>query len=115
MYFKAPGLTLDKLWEKVQEFFWGYPKEKIEGAFLSLMDVMNNIIDENGGNDYELGHHSRLEKHKARGQNVPAVLFVTTTAIKWDYPPSSYLPTDNDSETDSESERENNGIVLFDI
>ena len=78
------------------------------------MDVMNNIIDENGSNNYKLGHHSQLEKHKLRGKDVPVVLFVTTSTIKWDYPPSFYLPTDTGSETDSENKMGNNGIVLVD-
>ena len=102
MHFCSPALTFEELWTKVEEVFWNYLKEKIDASFLSLMDVMNCIIESNGGNDYQLGHHSRLEKHERPGTDVPDVLFVSTKAITWDYPPASYLPTETESETESE-------------
>ena len=84
----------------MEEIFWGYPK-KNDALFLTLMDVMNCIIETNGRNEYELGHHSRLDKHHRPGTDVPAVLFVTAKAIEWDFPPASYLSTDTETEENS--------------
>lgn len=65
----------------VQQTYQQYPQERINHVWLSLMSVMNEIIDCNGDNDYEIPHLAK--EAKERRNELPVVLQVTNTAKEY--------------------------------
>ena len=72
---KTPDDIIKYVKKAHSEFHW----RKINRIWLSLMMVMNQIIDTNGNNDYTLPHMGK-EKLEVRGQ-LPTTIAVTSTAI----------------------------------
>ena len=71
--------TTEEIVEYVLKAHELYPKERINHIWLSLMTVMNEIIDSNGDNDYKIPHigKERLE----REGRLPVTLAVTDNAF----------------------------------
>ena len=63
----------------VQQSYEQYPRQRINHVWLSLMAVMNEIIDCHGDNDYDIPH---LAKEALERRNeLPIALEVTNTAL----------------------------------
>ena len=63
----------------VQQSYEQYPRQRINHVWLTLMAVMNEIIDCNGGNDFDIPH---LAKEVLERRNkLPIALEVTNTAL----------------------------------
>ena len=67
--------TTEELVEIMEKVFAEYPCKKLDHVFLTLMGVMNEIIECDGGNNYALPHLNkwRLEMHG----NLPRSITVT--------------------------------------
>ena len=88
MYFRDPGMTLEELKKRVKKVYNKYPKEKINDAYITLQDTMNQIIEANGMNDYKLGHRGQKFKSNKFYNNTlrvsPISISVTPVATIWE-------------------------------
>ena len=63
----------------VQQSYEQYPRQRIIHVWLTLMAVMNEIIDCHGGDDYDIPH---LAKEALETRNeLPVALEVTNTTL----------------------------------
>ena len=65
-----------ELIKAVEQAYDDYPAEKINRIWLTLMSVMNAIIEDDGGNDYDIPHMGK--GRMARAGNLPVRLEVTS-------------------------------------
>ena len=63
----------------VQEVYSNYPRNIINRIYLSLMGVMNEILDHNGDNDFDPPHMKKEQKE--RMNELPISLEVTDSAL----------------------------------
>lgn len=104
MVYKVPSQNCDAMIETVKEKFAVYPPYKLRNVFLTLQNVMNSIIEVNGGNDYDIQHMGKqtLERHGL----LPTSLRVTEYAQEWDNN-SDDEDDNNDSSDSSDDPMEN--------
>ena len=69
------GLCEKALIDSVTKAFAEYPREKLNRTWLTLQSCFNRIIEEDGGNDYQIPHLNK-EGLERKGQ-LPTVLDVT--------------------------------------
>jgi hypothetical protein len=53
---KVNEFTVDSVMKSMTEIFWNFPEHKLTSAFGTLQAVMAEILDQGGGNDYQLPH-----------------------------------------------------------
>jgi hypothetical protein len=51
-YWKDPARTIGGIIAKMAEIYAKYPGEKLSSGFMTLQVVMNQIIEDDGGNDF---------------------------------------------------------------
>ena len=86
----------EELIKSVEKAYGEYPMHKLNHVWLTLQSCFNMIIENDGGNDYEIPHMGK-ESLERRGL-LPQVLDVTPTANAWLNP-----TMDDDSNQDSDN------------
>ena len=85
----------EELIKSVEKEYSEYPLRKLNHVWLTLQSCLNMIIENDGGNDYNIPHMGK-ESLERRGL-LPGVLDVTPAANAWLYP-----MMDDDSDQDSD-------------
>ena len=99
MYNRTVSKDALELVENVKKTYAAYPHRKINFLFLTLQSVMNEIVENHGGNHYDIPHMSK-EKLERAGE-LPVVLEVTAlaaglldTTTDFDNNPTVHLDTE---------------------
>ena len=71
--------TAEEIINYVRQTYEEYPRERINHVWLTLMEVMNEIIEHHGDNDYKMPHIGKLALE--RRNELPVVLPVTEDAL----------------------------------
>ena len=71
--------TAEEIINYVRQTYEEYPRERINHVWLTLMEVMNEIIEHHGNNDYKMPHIGKLALE--RRNELPVVLPVTEDAL----------------------------------
>ena len=85
----------EELIKSVEKAYGEYPLRKLNHVWLTLQSCLNKIIENDGGNDYEIPHMGK--ESLERTGLLPRVLDVTPAANAWLNP-----TMDDDSDQDSD-------------
>jgi hypothetical protein len=106
-YWKDPAQTLGRMILKMEEIYFNYPGQKLSSGFMTLQQVvMNQIIEHNGGNDFQLRHIGK-ERLKRLGW-LRLRLDVHEEAADWDV-----VADDGDDKHSEEENERNDGYCTF--
>ena len=78
-YQQCSPRTAEEIINYLRQTYKEYHRERINHVWLTLMEVMNEIIEHNGNNDYKMLHSGKLELEC--WNKLPVVLPVTEDAL----------------------------------
>ena len=73
--------TIQDLIDRVQVCYQEYDWRKLNNAFLTLQCVLNEILKDNGGNDYKLPHINKAQLE--RNGELPSSIHIAEEAFQW--------------------------------
>ena len=81
MYFKKTSSDIPAMIDNVILTYHEYDYRKINYIFLTLMSVMNKVIEHDGDNAYKLPHLGKAKMERVHGGVLPLVLDATEQAL----------------------------------
>ena len=81
MQFHVPSKDIEEMMARVRICFDEYPHNKLNNIFLTLQTCMNEIIDCDGGNHYDIVHLNKLRLERLG--ELPQSIYMTDRANDW--------------------------------